>query len=229
MVNAKKRPSGRQSDATAQQTRQRIVQTARAAFANGGFEAVSLRDIAAQSGVTHGLIRHHFGSKEDIWRAVIDATLQEYLAMMTPLVLAAGTEDSAALETMRSVSRNVILLAARYPDLARLLMYESVEGGARLDYYMAQLAPLKALMTPLFEAVQREGGLAHFRSHETFVLSLLMMGAMPFAMAAFSSKLCNVDILAPEEVERHADRVTATLLPDISRPRESQDVAARRA
>lgn len=208
------KPRGRQSDETTQRTRQRIVQSARTLFAARGFEAVSLRDIADHSGVTHGLIRHHFGSKEDIWRAVIDAAFQEYLAVITPLVETAMRGNGAALPTAKAVSRAVIVTSGRYPEVMRLVMHEGVEGGSRLDYFLEQLAPLHALMAPLHEAVEREGELPQF-SQETFLLSLLMLGTMPFALAAFSSQLCNVDILAEEQIERHADRVIATLFSDV--------------
>lgn len=213
MEDAKEKPRGRQSEATAQRTRQRIAQSAQSLFAARGFEAVSLRDIAVHSGVSHGLIGHHFGSKEDIWRAVIDATLQEFLAVITPPIEAARTGTSDALPAVKAVSRNVIVICGRYPEVSRLLMYESVEGGPRLDYFMTQLAPLRAMMKPLIETVQSAGELTHL-SEETFLLSLLMLGAMPFALAAFSSTLCGVDILASEQVEQHADQVIATLFPD---------------
>ena len=214
-MEAKEKPRGRQSDEVAQRTRQRIIHSARTLFAARGFEAVSIRDIAVHSGVSHGLIGHHFGSKEDIWRAVMDATLEQYRALITPLIEAALTGNSAALPTVKAVSRIMIVYAGRCPEIPRLLTHEGIEGGARLDYFMAQIAPLRALMAPLFEAVQREGGLSQF-SDESFLLSLLMLGTMPFALAAFSSELCNVDILVEEQIERHADRVIATLFCDVS-------------
>jgi AcrR family transcriptional regulator len=205
------KPRGRQSEATAQQTRQRIIQSAQTLFGARGFDGVSLRDIAEHSGVTHGLIRHHFGSKEDIWRAVVDTTFREYLATATKIVEGQVAGTTSALQAVRDVSRTAIVLSARYPEVMRLLLHAGVENGERLDYFMEQLTPLRALMDPLITAVKREGGLPQF-SHESFLLSLVMWGAMPFAMAAFSSELCNLDMLAEEEVERHADRVIATLV-----------------
>jgi AcrR family transcriptional regulator len=213
-MDGQEKPRGRQSEATAQHTRQRIVQSAQTLFAARGFDGVSLRDIAEHSGVTHGLIRHHFGSKEDIWRAVVDTAFHEYLAMATPIVEAQVNGADTALQTVKDVSRTSIVLSARHPEVMRLLLHAGVESGPRLDYFMEQLAPLRALMDPLIEAVQREGGLRQF-SHETFLLSLVMWGAMPFAMAAFSSQLCNVDMLGEVQAERHANRVIATLFGDV--------------
>ena len=58
-------PSSRPADLTAAA---RIRNAALVCFAREGF-AVGLRTIAAQAGVTAGLITHHFGSKEGLRRA----------------------------------------------------------------------------------------------------------------------------------------------------------------
>ena len=212
-MKTKKTCRGRRSDIDARQTRLNIIQRASAIFAKHGFDAASIRDIAAQSGVTHGLIRHHFGTKEDIWRAVIDALIEELMASAVPLIEAAQRNNTTAHDTVKAVSRHAIILTARYPNVIHLLVHESVDGGARLDYFMLQLMPIRRLMDPLISDVQREGGLSQF-THETFLLSLIMLGAMPLGLTAFSNKLCNFDILASDEIEKHADRVIAILLGD---------------
>lgn len=204
--------AGRQSEAVAEQTRQRIVESARTIFAARGFEGVSLRDIADHAGVTHGLLRHHFGSKEDIWRAVIDATIANYLATLAPLVADSeqGAGDPAA--TLKAAARLLMRTTARQPDVTRLLMHEGIVGGPRLDYFMAQIAPIRARMAPRFAAVQAAGGLPQF-TDDSFLLALLMLGAVPFALGAFSNQLCRVDMAAPDQVELHIDRVLATFFP----------------
>ena len=208
---ANSKPAGRQPEAVAQQTRQRIVQSASTIFAERGFEGVSLRDIAEHAGVTHGLLRHHFGSKEDIWRSVIDATVANYVAELAPL-LAGAEEGSPPAEALRTAARLLIRTTARRPDVARLLMHEGIVGGPRLDYFMQQIAPIRVRMAVCFQAVQREGGLPQF-TEDTFLLALLMLGAVPFALIAFANTLCQVDLRAPDQVEQHAERMLATLLP----------------
>ncbi len=47
----------------------RLVRAALQLFAQKGFDGVTVRDIAAASGVSPGLIRHHFGSKEGLREA----------------------------------------------------------------------------------------------------------------------------------------------------------------
>lgn len=56
----------------AQRSRRDILTAARMAFAQFGFEGTNIRDIAKQVGVTHTLIRYHFGNKLELWKAVVD-------------------------------------------------------------------------------------------------------------------------------------------------------------
>jgi AcrR family transcriptional regulator len=57
--------------------RARIRQAALAQFAEHGFERTTIRGIAAAAGVSPGLVRHHFGSKQALRDAVDAHVLQE--------------------------------------------------------------------------------------------------------------------------------------------------------
>jgi AcrR family transcriptional regulator len=57
--------------ARAEETRARILQKARDAFAEMGFAGASIRDIAREAGVTHSMITYHFGTKDGLWREAV--------------------------------------------------------------------------------------------------------------------------------------------------------------
>jgi AcrR family transcriptional regulator len=57
--------------------RARIRQAAIAEFAEHGYERATIRGIAATAGVSPGLLRHHFGSKQELREAVDAYVLQE--------------------------------------------------------------------------------------------------------------------------------------------------------
>ncbi|NOH99183.1 TetR/AcrR family transcriptional regulator [Vibrio sp. 99-70-13A1] len=63
---------GRRSAKDAEETRFQIMTVAAEMFCDLGYERVSLRNISEKAGVSHSLIRHHFGSKEKIWHAISD-------------------------------------------------------------------------------------------------------------------------------------------------------------
>lgn len=69
-------PEERQRDADA--TREAVLQAAEILFAEHGFDATSMRDISSASGVSHPLIHHHFGSKEELYSAVKRRLVEGY-------------------------------------------------------------------------------------------------------------------------------------------------------
>jgi AcrR family transcriptional regulator len=65
-----------------EERRAQLVACARKAFAEQGYDRVSIADIAAETGVTPALVHHYFGSKSDLFLAVISD-----LADSTPKLL----------------------------------------------------------------------------------------------------------------------------------------------
>ena len=62
----------RRTKEEAEQTRHDLLAAALAVFSRKGFEATTLNEIATQAEVTRGAIYHHFGSKEDLYLALMD-------------------------------------------------------------------------------------------------------------------------------------------------------------
>jgi AcrR family transcriptional regulator len=56
--------------ANAQETRKRIFSAAERLFAEKGYDKVTLRGIAKEAGTHLALIKYHFGSKDDLYRAI---------------------------------------------------------------------------------------------------------------------------------------------------------------
>jgi AcrR family transcriptional regulator len=67
-----------QSDLTA---RARIRDAAIELFADRGIEGATIRDIAQRAGVSSGLLRHHFGSKEGLRDACDEYVLSELIGI----------------------------------------------------------------------------------------------------------------------------------------------------
>lgn len=56
-------------------TREAILASARKAFARWGYDGAGVREIAAGAGVTAMLVNRYFGSKEGLFREVLDQTM----------------------------------------------------------------------------------------------------------------------------------------------------------
>lgn len=55
-----------------EQTIRSLISISRELFAEAGFANVSMEEIVGRAGVTRGALYHHFGSKEGLFRAVLD-------------------------------------------------------------------------------------------------------------------------------------------------------------
>jgi len=80
-----------------EQTKAEILAAAQRLFAEQGISAVSVRDVASEAGVTHGLIHHYFGTKEQLAAAAIRAAVS---ASAEVLVANPVDTDLASLDVM---------------------------------------------------------------------------------------------------------------------------------
>jgi AcrR family transcriptional regulator len=80
-------------------TRQAILTAARSAFAARGYDAVSLRQIAAEADVDPALVHHYFGGKDQLFIAALDVPVNP--AELVPKVLA-GDPDQMGARVVRA-------------------------------------------------------------------------------------------------------------------------------
>jgi AcrR family transcriptional regulator len=69
--------------------REQLLQVGRSLFAERGFEATSVEEIAAKAGVSKPVVYEHFGGKEGLYAVIVDREMQKLLGM----VEGALTED----------------------------------------------------------------------------------------------------------------------------------------
>ena len=74
-VGMKKRNVGRPRDGDPAETRREILRAAEESFAASGFVGATTRQVAARAGVNVATLHYHFGNKERLYRAVLDAAV----------------------------------------------------------------------------------------------------------------------------------------------------------
>lgn len=113
-----------QEDLTA---RARIRDAAVRLFADRGIDATTVRDIAREAGVSAGLLRHHFGSKEDLRDACDRYALDQLIRIKERAVLDGELSNPAFMPAMHPT----VVLLMRY--LTRSMVSGSPAAAALFD------------------------------------------------------------------------------------------------
>jgi len=123
---------------------QEILEAALAVFAEKGFAATRMNDIAARAGVTKGTIYLYFPSKEEVFKSLVRESIGTTLSAV---VASAGAFEGSARALLEFVLRNVgrfvltsdrvlpkIMLAeaGNFPELVRFYRGEIIEKGLTL-------------------------------------------------------------------------------------------------
>jgi TetR/AcrR family transcriptional regulator len=122
-------------------TRERILDAAHALFVEKGFAAVSMREIAARSGVTKSLIHHHFGSKEALWELVKERAIAAYAESQAAELREASEPDA---ELLRRGIANYFRFLHDNPGVVRLFAWTHLDEDPRCGRLDAELVQLGA-------------------------------------------------------------------------------------
>ncbi|OAN11713.1 TetR family transcriptional regulator [Photobacterium jeanii] len=146
---------GRRSAQAAEETKLLIIKTAAMMFCEQGFERVSLRNISEEAGVSHSLIRHHFGSKEKIWHNISDCLHAYFLSYMYKL------QESIPSD----LPSNIILYRFITMLLAQQLVHQQpiqlITDGIRqsdelMDYFLDSKGDLEEFVNQLVDTFHRD-------------------------------------------------------------------------
>ncbi|MFP4149095.1 MAG: TetR/AcrR family transcriptional regulator [Nitriliruptoraceae bacterium] len=149
---------------TAQQRREQLVGVARSVFAERGFEATSIEEIADRAGVSKPVVYQHFGGKQGVYAVVVDREVRRLTASIAaafeaqdPRAVAEGAADAFLAyieeheEGFRVLIRDAPIgmtsgsFASVISDVAARAESQLVEGFGEQGFE-AESAPMYALM-----------------------------------------------------------------------------------
>jgi AcrR family transcriptional regulator len=132
--------------------RELILRAAVRVFADKGYHACRVGDIAAEAGVAHGLLYHYFRSKED----VLETIFRETWGLLREEVARLEVSDAPALERVRALAAVYLGSWTIDPELIRVLVREvarSPDVGRRVD----EVAPVFLGIRRILESGQERG------------------------------------------------------------------------
>jgi TetR/AcrR family transcriptional regulator, transcriptional repressor for nem operon len=104
-------------------TREYIINQAYKLFLSSSYEAVSISEISKATGLTKGALYHHFTSKEELFKAVIDKYLpiEKYFNPITELTLKEYIEVS--VKSADDIVHNILNSKPGFIPLSYLALY----------------------------------------------------------------------------------------------------------
>jgi TetR/AcrR family transcriptional regulator, regulator of cefoperazone and chloramphenicol sensitivity len=145
--------------------RARIRDAALRLFAERGMERATIRDIARAAGVSAGLVRHHFGSKDGL-RAACDSRALDQILRIKEQAILDGQINSVGF---MAAAHPTILLTLRY--FARSLVDGTPAAGSMFDA-MVELTEAWLAQNHPGEISDLRGYAALFVAMETGLLAM---------------------------------------------------------
>jgi AcrR family transcriptional regulator len=158
----------------------RILLSALELFASKGYDATSVREICEAAGITKPTLYHFFGSKEGVYRALVDGALDDFHKAVTRALQRPGS----AVDRLQRVGRAYFESARGRRDLLRFifgLVHNPATSAPRTDFprfYDEVVAQI---------AAEVEGGVARgeFVPARTDLRMLMLMGALGEALCGY--------------------------------------------
>ena len=106
---------------TGAQRREQLLDVGRALFADKGYDATSVEEIAAQAGVSKPVVYEHFGGKEGLYAVVVDREMRFLLEAVT----GALTVEAHPREVLEQAALALLTYIETSTDGFRILVRDS--------------------------------------------------------------------------------------------------------
>jgi AcrR family transcriptional regulator len=138
-------------------TAARLIAAARTAFAERGYDGASIRDITTAAGVNLGAVTYHFGSKQALYDAVLEAAFAPVRAQIEAELADPAVQVLPPLDRLERLVRGLFRRVAQTGDLPLLIVQQVVLTRALPEPAVHALGELYRVVTALIEEGQRLG------------------------------------------------------------------------
>lgn len=133
-----------------------IVRAAETVFARDGFRGASMAEIAAQAGVAKANIHYYFRTKQQLYRAVLEGMLHDWLAETDGI-----RADADPAQALGAYVRAKMALAQTRPEASRVFAGEMLRGAPEMrDMLRGELRELVARKSAVIAGWIAQGRMA---------------------------------------------------------------------
>ncbi len=162
-----------------QSARGKLLQVAAHLFRNKGYERTTVRDLAGAVGIQSGSIFHHFKSKDEILRAVMEETIRYNTALMEAALSEADSVRERVLALIRCELQSIM---GGSGEAMAVLVYEwrSLSAEAQV-----RVLALRDIYENLWMQVLGEAKAAGYIRGDLFVTRRFLTGALSWTITWF--------------------------------------------
>ena len=160
-------------------TRARILGAAAEHFAARGFDGGSVPEIARQIGVSHATVYQHFGRKDELFRAAVEADLTALFESLVPALETEALDPDLIVNLVRT-----LVAAGRGHPLARRVLAEVDAEQTEVLRDLPALAELEVRLVRVLAASQDAGTVRSDLDAESLAAGVIGV-AMPMLVVAF--------------------------------------------
>jgi TetR/AcrR family transcriptional regulator len=191
----------------AEATKAQILAAAEEEFAKFGLAGAKTEAIAAKTGVTKAMIYYHFGNKEELYKAVIQRPVADFIHAFGDLEL----EQMPPEEALTTVIKVAIAHEISHPHYGRVLLHEAMQNQGQYFKLTAWVNPINRVMAVIERGIQD----GVFRPVDSFLAVNHLMGVCTFyfnAQANMRNVQPEFEWFTPEAIERFTESAIAMIL-----------------
>lgn len=184
-------------------TKQRIIEVATELFAQNGFAGASTREICKRANTNIGMISYYFGSKEDLYKQILNNIAGKIIENVKVKVGASEAPDDFSKLTKEEKIQLLIKIIRSFIDYfysdnistAELSLAVHEQITSNIDINPIGYKILKRLLASIYERDEND--------KEIIFRSVMLAGQMNSAriLSQFSLKQLNQEKYTPEDIE----------------------------
>lgn len=182
--------------------RGKLLQTAAHLFRSKGYERTTVRDLASAVGIQSGSIFHHFKSKDEILRSVMEETIRYNTALMQASLAEASTLRERVLALIRCELQSIM---GGTGEAMAVLVYEWRSLSQPSQQF---ILGLRDTYEQLWLDVLSEARAAGYFKADPFILRRFLTGALSWTNTWFRPE-------GPMSLDQLAEEALSLVLKDI--------------
>lgn len=182
--------------------RGKLLQTAAHLFRSKGYERTTVRDLASAVGIQSGSIFHHFKSKDEILRSVMEETIRYNTALMRASLAEAGTLRERVLALIRCELQSIM---GGTGEAMAVLVYEWRSLSQASQQFILEL---RDTYEQLWLDVLSEAKAVGYFNADPFILRRFLTGALSWTNTWFRPE-------GPMSLDQLAEQALSLVLKEV--------------